>query len=36
MHPLTLYALEVTKDREREINAERLLAEQRRAAERPR
>ena len=30
MHPLTLYALEVTKDRDREINAERLLAEQRR------
>ena len=30
MHPITLYALEVSKDREREINAERLLAEQRR------
>ena len=30
MHPLTLYALEVSEDREREINAERLLAEQRR------
>ena len=30
MHPLTLFALEVSNDREREINAERLLAEQRR------
>ena len=35
MHPLTLYALEVTKDRDREINAERLLAEQRRALSDP-
>jgi hypothetical protein len=30
MHPLTLYALELARDREREINAEHLLAEQRR------
>jgi hypothetical protein len=35
MHPLTLYALEVTRDRDREINAERLLAEQRRALSDP-
>jgi hypothetical protein len=27
MHPWTLYALEVSKDRERELNLRRLLAE---------
>jgi hypothetical protein len=31
MHPLTIYALELARDREREINAEQLLAEQRRS-----
>ena len=31
MHPLTLYAFELARDREREINAEHLLAEQRRS-----
>jgi len=30
MHPLTIYALELARDREREINAEHLLANQRR------
>lgn len=30
MHPLTLYALEVSKDRDREIDADRLVAGQRR------
>ena len=33
MHPWTLYALEVSKDRERELKLRRLLAEAR--AERP-
>ena len=31
MHPLTLYAFELARDRERQINAEHLLAEQRRS-----
>ena len=31
MHPLTIYALELARDRNREINAEHLLAEQRRS-----
>lgn len=31
MHPLTLYAFELARDREREMNAEHLLAEQRRS-----
>ena len=31
MHPLIIYALELARDREREINVERLLAEQRRS-----
>jgi hypothetical protein len=31
MHYLTIYALELARDREREINAEHLLAEQRRS-----
>jgi hypothetical protein len=35
MHPLTLYAFELSKDREREINADRLLAEQRRSLSEP-
>ncbi len=30
MHPLGIYALEVSRDRERQIDADRLLAEQRR------
>jgi hypothetical protein len=29
MHPLTLYALELARDRDREINAEHILSKQR-------
>jgi hypothetical protein len=35
MHPLTLYAFEISRDREREINTERLLAEHRRSLREP-